>query len=177
MKKLQPYFPLITSLARNLFLQVAGIVRSVALPGNRRKGNILSSAYRLFVGCSVELIQFREELLALPSPLPGPFPGGIPVWDSWKQSKRYLRQGLIVMAWGLFILSSLEWSGARTVTTGSTEVRNEAISTVRVVRQKRHEIVRVQDFPERLYPVPAAAFPINPPVTKRRWVLFHHLRV
>lgn len=107
LKKLQPYFPPLVTLARSLLMLGRRVIRQLVLPSRGRKGNLLSSLFVLFTGLSEQFIGFAQTIARIP----GSFRIPAILDPAWAFSRRHLRRGMVVAVWALFILSSLEWTG------------------------------------------------------------------
>lgn len=95
-KRIEPYIYIVTAFALDLFILAYGTLRQLILPTRYRKGNLLSSLFHLFTDLSERLIALKQELTRF----------------SWNYGKKYLRLGMLVLTWALFILSSFEWIGS-----------------------------------------------------------------
>lgn len=146
MKKLKPYIPIIYKLIIDLVLLGYEVVRQVVLPNRRRKGNLLSSLFLLFAGLTDRLITFRQNLMAPPWPLTK---WTVSPWitTSWNYGKKYLRQGMIIATWALFILSSFEWSGP--AQTSSTKNQQETTESIQLSVRKAPSIYAVDSRIDR----------------------------
>lgn len=98
-KHLRPVGIKIFQLAVDILLLAWQILRKVALPTRRRKGNVLLSLHDFYVGV-VERVAFFER---------GVLPRSA-VFDN-----RYVRKALLLASCFLFLLSSLEWMPPRLV--------------------------------------------------------------
>jgi hypothetical protein len=87
------------------------VINQVVLPNRKRKGNLLSSLFHLFTGLTEQVISFGNAVVCIPRAAGKPFMGQAALGKAWTFSRRYLRQGMLIAAWALFILSSLEWVG------------------------------------------------------------------
>jgi hypothetical protein len=89
-----------TSIIVKLLLDITGLglrsLQQIVLPNRRRKGNILSSLFLLFIQLAERIIVFKQCLTPL----------------SWAYGKKYIRQGTLIAAWLLCLLSLFEWSGS-----------------------------------------------------------------
>ena len=81
----------------NLFIDIIlftfKVIKQIILPTNKRKGNILSSFFILFIGTIEMVIPFEY--------------GDFKMREVFKF--KYCRQGLIIIGALLFLLSSFEW--------------------------------------------------------------------
>jgi hypothetical protein len=109
MKKLKPYIPILYKLIIDLVLLGCEVMKQVILPNRKRKGNLLSSLFLLFAGLTDCLITFRQNMTTLWTS--AKLTAAPWVTTSWIYGKKYIRQGMIIATWVLFILSSFEWSG------------------------------------------------------------------
>jgi hypothetical protein len=71
--------------------------KQLVLPGKNKKGNLFSSFFTLFSGLA-------EKLLALEKDIFG---------RSWLLRLRYVKTGLVLIAYLFFVLTAFEWQGAR----------------------------------------------------------------
>jgi hypothetical protein len=74
--------------------------KQVILPRKRKRGNLLSSLFIFFVGIVERLDNFEHGVFHMTILL----------------RRKYIKQGLLVLAGLLFILSSFEWTGEPNVT-------------------------------------------------------------
>ncbi|HEY4285956.1 MAG TPA: hypothetical protein VGN00_02545 [Puia sp.] len=127
MKRLKIYLPIRYKLIIDLVLLTYAVIRQVILPNRRQKGNLLSSMFLLFAGLTDRLITFRKNMIMMPW---STTERAIAPWitTSWIYSKKYLRHGMVIASWALFILSSFEWSGpARSLATQNQQEIAESI--------------------------------------------------
>ena len=66
----------------------------MVLPGVHRKGNLISSLILFFIAFAEKIIAFEQDVLH----------------SSWLLKNRFIKQGLIIAATFLFLLSSIEWT-------------------------------------------------------------------
>jgi len=147
-------------------------IRQVILPTKSRKGNLLSSLFLLFTGLIEQIISSAESVIRMHRTFHTPARLG----TAWAFSQKYLRRGLLIAAWALFILSSLEWTNARAISLESPATeQQENIST------KKQVIVSVADgatdivvFPHCSTTLPQTSPPGH---SIPRWLLLHILRI
>lgn len=81
------------------------ICRHLILPGKRKKGNLLSSLFIFFTGIIERLGSFEYGIFRMADLL----------------KRRYIKQSLLIVAAVLFLLSSFEWTGDKTVYNNPSE--------------------------------------------------------
>ena len=198
MKRLQPYLAIFCTLALNLLGLCYRVVRQLVLPGRRRSGNLLSSLFLLFAGLTEQLINCRQALLRLPWTYTGRIPARSTLIAAWLYSKRYIRLGMLIATWALFILASLEWSGpeqppvapanAQSATIAGRESRSEpAVVSTRAVPTRAVPTRAVSPRLTKEYPSPVATeetacrpaytIALSQPVAAKRWLLLRTLRI
>jgi|GEM_PF-1398268 len=116
MKRLRPYLPILWTLVLNVVNLCWRVARQVALPGWKKSGNLLTSLFDLFQGLVEQLIGCRRAVLGVPLAITGKIPAQEKLELAWNFGKVWIRRGMLMAAWGLFILSSFEW-----ICTGSAE--------------------------------------------------------
>lgn len=84
----------LTLLAIDILLHCIEVTRKIVLPGKKRKGNLLSSIFLLYVGTLESLYKFEHQSFRMSAIL----------------KKKYVRTGLMLIAGLLLILSSFEKS-------------------------------------------------------------------
>ena len=93
------------------------IVRKIMLPGKYRKGNLLSTAFILFLGVSERVMIFEKNVSVSKRLL----------------THRYIRQSFIIAASLLFLLTSFEWNDTpdikfKTAACQQTETQTASVS-------------------------------------------------
>lgn len=174
LKKLRPYILLVITLVTALVTLGYRIIRQVTLPTKSRKGNLLSSLFLLFTGLTEQIISSAEAIARMPRTFRTPAKLDI----AWTFSQKYLRRGLLIAAWALFILSSLEWTNARTALEGSPATeQQENISGQVIKRQVNVSIVEgtMQTTFPHCSTILAQTSP--PPSSISRWLLLRTLRI
>jgi hypothetical protein len=173
LKKLRPYFLPVVILATSLLTLGYRVVRQVILPTLTRKGNLLSSLFVLFTEIIEQVISFAEAVARVPRAFALP----ATLDRTWAYSRNYLRQGMLIATWSLFILSSVEWSSNQPIVTEQTTVVAAAHPTAGV---SRSQLI----FLKSGAPAPAIAPrllvypPVNPPLLSTpRWLLLCTVRV
>ncbi|TDW96718.1 hypothetical protein EDB95_4554 [Dinghuibacter silviterrae] len=152
--------PPLIALGCALFFLVYRVIRQVLLPTFVRKGNLLSSLFLLFTGLTEHLIGFGEAVGRVPRTIRKPFAGQETLLKAWTFSRKYLRQGLLIATWALFVLSSLEWSGrtttvdtAASTSSGTVAATGTAASGQQAIRQTETRVVAdTHARPERVTP-------------------------
>jgi len=112
MKRFRPYLPILWTLVLNLVNLLWRIARQIALPGPRKTGNLLTSLFLVFAGLVEQAAGCRRAVIAVSlDPTIK-----IRAWKTpaWSHCKIWLRRGMLVAAWALFILSSFELGGTET---------------------------------------------------------------
>jgi len=134
------------------------VVRQVILPTLTRKGNLLSSLFVLFTGLIEQVINFAEIIARIPRTFEMP-----PKYEAaWSFSRNYLRKGMLIAAWTLFILSSFEWVSAQPAGADQITVEQTASSTVQVSRCQ--QVIPANDRIARSTPLLKVDLPISPPI-------------
>ena len=152
------------------------VVRSLALPTLTRKGNLLSSLYVLFTSVIEQVICFGEAVARVPRTFELP----ARLDKAWVFSRIYLRQGMLIAAWALFILSSFEWSGAQRVVPEQAAAQQTTAVDLTVspeIGQCQKFIAddtRGMEFPARCAVYPSIS---PPPSPTPRWLLLRTLRI
>lgn len=149
------------------------IIRQVTLPTKSRKGNLLSSLFLLFTGLTEQIISSAEAIARMPRTFHTPAKLDI----AWTFSRKYLRRGLLIAAWALFILSSLEWTNARATSAASPATeQQENISGQITKRQVNVSIV--EETMQTTFPHCSAILAqASPPPSISRWLLLRTLRI
>ena len=178
LKKLRPYFFPVATFITGLLTLVWRVVRSLVLPTLTRKGNLLSSLYVLFTSIIEQVISFGEAVARVPRTFELP----ARLDKAWLFSRKYLRQGMLVAAWALFILSSFEWSGSQRVVPEqaaaqqTTPVEQPVRTKVYIGQRQR----AVADNEQGMAPVtqPTLQLSISPPPSSTpRWLLLRKLLI
>jgi hypothetical protein len=73
------------------------IVQQITLPNRKKKGNLLSSAFTLFLGIIERIDNFEYGVFHMANLL----------------RRKYIKQSLLIVATLLFLLSSLEWTSEK----------------------------------------------------------------
>jgi hypothetical protein len=158
------------------------VVRQVILPTLTRKGNLLSSLFVLFTGLIEQVIGFAEAVARVPRTfeLPARFE------NVWAFSRKYLRQGMLIAAWALFILSSLEWTStqpavteqtaARQPTQDQTNVEFAASPLIAINEVQKAVPAKDPDVPDARVPAVHLSIP-SPPCSTPRWLLLCNIRI
>ncbi len=73
--------------------------KQVILPGKRKKGNVLSSLFIFFTGILERIGSFEYGIFQMANVL----------------KQKYIKQSLLLIAALLFLLSSFEWTGEKTI--------------------------------------------------------------
>jgi hypothetical protein len=183
LKLLRPYLLLLVTLVTDLLRLCWRVFPQVILPTLRRKGNLLSSLFLLFTGLIERVIGFAEEVVRVPREfqlparlVPNPVVRvrveKVLVWG-----RGYLRQGMLIAAWALFILSSFEWTSATSPGSESVNVEQTAGRPAAIVQYKR--VIAASEKPVVFFlnhqPVLCPGPP--PPQATQRWLLLRTLRV
>jgi len=174
LKKLRPYIPLVVTLVTALVTLGYRITRQVSLPTKSRKGNLLSSLFLLFTGLTEQVISSAEAIARMPQLFHTP----AKLDTVWTFSRKYLRRGLLIAAWALFILSSLEWTNARATALEPLAIeQQENISSQIIKGQVTVSIV--EGTTQRTFPYCSTILPQTspPPTSIPRWVLLRTLRI
>lgn len=183
-KSLRPYWLPVVTLVRDLLRLGWRVVGQVMLPTLSRKGNLLWSLFLLVTGLLERVIGFAEAVARVPRTVELSRLLGsnrlvaLRLTQAWAYSRRYLRQGMLIAAWALFILSSFEWTSAPFPGAEATTVEQRAVppssrSCYRpVIADGRKEPVLASA--EGL-PVLPAGYP--PPRPAPRWLLLRTLRI
>ncbi|HEV2481252.1 MAG TPA: hypothetical protein VGS79_16380 [Puia sp.] len=182
MKKLRPYFRPVVTLISDLLILGWRIVRQLILPTLTRKGNLLSSLFMLFTGLIEQVIAFAEAVARVPRTFELPARFG----NAWAFSRKYLRQGMLIAAWALFILSSLEWTSSRPAVTEQAAAQRtvqekttvEQTASLGAATSQSHKAAFAKD-PDVPVARPLAehlSIP-PPPSSSRRWLLLCTLRI
>jgi hypothetical protein len=93
----------------------------------------LSSLFLLFIGLTDRLIIFRQTLPKTPWTATG-WTVAPRIADTRDYGKKYIRQGMLIATWALFILSSFEWSGP--VPSLPTQNQQETTESIQIPVQK-----------------------------------------
>lgn len=97
-------------LAADILLLLCQTVTDIVLPGRRRKGNILTNVFLFFASLVESLVAFEKSLFRSP----------------FLFNRKYIRQGIFIFSWLLFVLSYLEWPGPiRTTDAGMVSLVEE----------------------------------------------------
>ena len=109
----------------DVFLLSYRILRQLALPTRKRKGNLLSSLFNLFAALIERLNCFEHGIFSMAAIF----------------RKKYIKQCLLVVGGFLFILSLFEWSGGNILaaekTPRSTALRHTSSAKEIVVAQSK----------------------------------------
>lgn len=148
------------------------VVRQVILPTLTRKGNLLSSLFVLFTDLTELVIGFAETVARVPRTFEIP----AKLDCVWAFSRKYLRQGMLIAAWALFILSSVEWTCARPSATEQTTVEQTTNASARI---SQRVVPAKDDDPDMAFaPQPMGQLLINPPpASNRLWLLLCDIRI
>ena len=133
MKSLKVYTTILYDFVIALCQLCYRVVRQVALPSCKRRGNVLSSLFLFFTGLVENLISFGESLGRVPSTFREKFIRQATLNKAWTFSQRYLRQGMLIATWALFILSSIEWTEPRQPSTDTATIRQEAAAPAKSI--------------------------------------------
>jgi hypothetical protein len=71
---------------------------------------LLCSLFHLFTELIEQTIDFAEAIAMVPRSFKRNFTGQEALIKVWAISRQYLRKGVLIATWALFILSSLEWT-------------------------------------------------------------------
>lgn len=174
MKKVRPYFLPVVTLITALLTLGYRVVRQVILPTLTRKGNLLSSLFVLFTGLIEQVINFAEIIARMPRTFEIP-----PKAEAaWTFGRKYLRQGMLIAVWALFILSSLEWTSTQPCGTVQITVEQTVGATARVERNQK--VFAIKDHGQDVAIVPGLTVrPLiyPPPLSTSRWLLLCALRI
>lgn len=160
----------------DLLTLVWRVVRTLALPTLTRKGNLLSSLYVLFTSVIEQVISFGEAVARVPRNFELP----ARLVHACGFSRKYLRQGMLIAAWALFILSSLEWSGSQRVVPELAAAQQTTTVELTVNLQIGQSQIAVAANERDMEPMalPAVHLPISPPpCAAPRWLLLRILRI
>jgi hypothetical protein len=95
MKKVKALILIIFESVLDISVFGYGVLKQLILPNRTRKGNIVSTVFLLFIGLTERVISFKRKVTGAP----------------WQYGKRYIRIGMLIATWLLFVLSLFEWSG------------------------------------------------------------------
>lgn len=144
------------------------VVKQAVLPSLKRKGNLLYSVFLLFTGLTELVINFAEDCsFRVPARLD----------DAWTVSRKYLRRGMLIATWALFILSSLEWSPR------AASARPAPERQVIAAEQTAQRVFADAPFVvSKELPVAAARdadlqVALSPAVSRPRWLLLRTIRI
>jgi len=152
------------------------VIRQLILPTLTRKGNLLSSLFVLFTGLIEQVISFGEAV----DRVPGTFELPARLDKAWMFGRKYLRQGMLIAAWALFILSSLEWGGGQRVVPEQAAAQQTTTVELAVSAQTNQSQKAVADYEQGMAPVarPARNLWLSPPpCSTPRWLLLCNLRI
>lgn len=176
LKKLRPYFRPVATLITDLLTLGMRVIRQLTLPTLTRKGNLLSSLFVLFTGLIEQVISFGEAVARVP----GTFELPARLEKAWMFGRKYLRQGMLIAAWALFILSSLEWSGGQRVVPEQAAAQQTTTVELAVSAQTNQSQKAVANYEQGMAPVarPARNLSLSPPpCSTPRWLLLCNLRI
>ena len=173
MKRVRPYLPILWTLVINVWNLLWRVTRRTALPIPGRTGNLLTSLFVLFEGLVENVVGCRRAMIGIPSDLSIKIPAQDKLKLAWSHGKVWLRRGVLVATWALFILTSLEWragerrefdpSGQTVAISATAEVAAPAIS----------ELLPLQPvFCPRIVDCPVSLEP-----RAKRWLLLCTLRI
>jgi hypothetical protein len=150
------------------------IIRQVTLPTKSRKGNLLSSLFLLFTGLTEQIISSAEAIARMPRTFHTPAKLDM----AWTFSRKYLGRGLLIAAWALFILSSLEWTNARAASVGSP-VTEQQENISRQIAKRQVNVSIVEGTMQTTFPPcsPILAQTSPPPPSIPQWLLLRALRI
>ena len=168
MKRFQPYLPILWTLVLNLVQLIWQVGRQIVLPGRKKTGNLLTSLFQLFAGLVEQLIGCRREVKCVPVDLTIKIP-------EWRLCKGWVRRGVLIAAWALFILASFEYGGGQT---RESSVDHPA-ETAFIAAAARETMLPESDRPAFYPAVPEEVFErplsVKPPI--ERWLLLRTLRI
>jgi hypothetical protein len=172
LKKLRPYISWLLVLITAVITLACRVARQVVLPTRTRKGNLLSSLFVLFTGLVEQVISSAKTIAGMHREFHIP----ARLDTAWAFSRKWLRRGMLAAAWGLFILSSLEWTSARS-TAGdppATEQQENISSraTKKPVPASIGEETTQTTFRYHFSPPTCAG---GPPMAVPRWLLLRRL--
>jgi hypothetical protein len=146
------------------------IVRKVILPTRRRKGNILSSLLSFFVGLVERVLAFEKSILRQPIVF----------------KHKYVKQGLVLAAGFLFLLSSIEWTVGASPAAIVNETQAVATSEPAADAYGAFEARQVKTIDQ----IPVGSFSVSgflpyklphafagEPVAVRRWIRYCIFRI
>lgn len=144
------------------------VVKQAVLPSRTRKGNLLYSVFLLFTGLTEVVITFAEGYsFRLPARLD----------DSWTVSRKYLRRGMLIATWALFILSSLEWSPRAAPERPTPERQVVAVERTAPRKITEAPFIVSNDVPVAAALNAAVPTPVSPAASRPRWLLLRTLRI
>lgn len=147
----------------NLVNLLRRVARQIVLPGRKKTGNLLTSVFLLFDGLVEQVLHCRRAVI------------GTTKIPAWALGKVWLRRGMLVVAWGLFILTSFEWGGGQT----RESIVESPVQTISVAAASEScAPVTAGDLPQ--YPVVAQTGFDRPPTVNprtKRWLLLRTLRI
>jgi hypothetical protein len=117
----------IKKIIHKVYLLIIDILRfsyktasQVILPNRRKKGNLLSILFNLFVGIIERVAGFEYGVFLMANIL----------------KRKYIKQSLIIVTGFLFLLTSVEWTGDKNINTNSGDYITQFSDTV--VKKVKH---------------------------------------
>ena len=183
MKRFRPYLPIFWALVLNVTNLCWRVARQIAFPGRKKSGNLLTSVFVLFDGLIGQLMGCRRAMLGIPLAFTLKIPAREKVDRLWIFSKVWIRRGMLLAGWALFILSSLEWGGrggceradaaeARAAVGRVNAPTDRAVSPAVVAVAAPDDAVLWLSMPARVVAQPSVL-----PAICKRWLLLRNLRI
>ena len=173
MKRFRPYLPILWTLVLNLVNLLWRIARQIALPIPGRTGNVLTSLFLLFEGLIEQAAGCRHAVMGVPLGFSMKLPAQDKIEFAWSQSKIWLRRGVLIATWALFILTSLEWrAGERREFDPSGQTVTIA-ATTEVAAPTASEVLP----PQPVFSLRTVDCPVSLKPRAKRWLLLCTLRV
>lgn len=169
MKQLKKIITSVAILLRDAFFFMKSLLMHLALPGRKRKGNILSTLFVFFVGTIELLSHFEKEAFQMAA--------------VFKQ--KYIRKGIIAVTAFLFLLSSIEWTYYKEDKIHNSNLRTEqlqAATSEKILLNKKTEILSCLDTKNvvsEIHPKQVFLLPVQSPdpSTIKRYLLIRSLLI
>ena len=115
-------------------------VSQVILPNRRKKGNLLSILFNLFVGIIERVAGFEHGVFLMANIL----------------KRKYIKQSLLIVTGFLFLLTSVEWTGDKNINTNSgdyiAQFSNTVLKKVKHNNQKQVIVNSKTTYIASIYP-------------------------
>lgn len=158
----------ILTLIHDIFLLGYKMVRQLALPTKKRKGNILLSIFIFFLGIVERLNHFEHGFFSMAALL----------------QQKYVKQSVFIIAGILFLLSSFEWSGehgSAVTETGRNTEQLPTPATKRITVDKHDRIICYSKQTSLIEEYPALQSNLHNSIIStssvKKYLLIHSFRI